>query len=79
MLFTVTPTMGIPLTVKYLCVVVLGGLGSLIGSVLGGLALGLAEAFTAYYLGTAWAPCISFLLLISILVARPAGLFGERE
>lgn len=77
-LFTVSPVMGIPLTVKYLCVVVLGGLGSLVGSVVGGLTLGLAEALTAYCLGTEWAPCISFILLISILVSRPSGMFGER-
>ncbi len=78
-LFTVTPVIGIPLTVKYLCVVVLGGLGSLVGSVVGGLILGLAEAFTAYYLGTEWSPCIAFVLLIAILIIRPSGLFGVRE
>ncbi|MFH1115627.1 MAG: branched-chain amino acid ABC transporter permease [Pseudomonadota bacterium] len=77
-LFTVTPVIGIPLTVKYLCVVVLGGLGSLVGSVVGGLILGLAEALTAYYIGAEWAPCIAFVLLISILIIRPSGLFGTR-
>jgi branched-chain amino acid transport system permease protein len=75
-LFTATPTMGIPLTVKYLCVVVLGGLGSLVGSVLGGLILGLAEALTAYYAGAEWSPCIAFVLLLTILIIRPQGLFG---
>lgn len=75
-LFTVTPVIGIPLTVKYLCVVVLGGLGSLVGSVVGGLILGLAEALTAYYIGAEWSPCIAFVLLISILIVRPSGLFG---
>ncbi len=77
-LFTVTPVIGIPLTVKYLCVVVLGGLGSLVGSVVGGLILGLAEALTAYYIGAEWAPCIAFVLLISILIIKPSGLFGTR-
>lgn len=78
-LFTVTPVIGIPLTVKYLCVVVLGGLGSLVGSVVGGLILGLAEAFTAYYVGAEWSPCVPFVLLISILIIRPSGLFGSSE
>ncbi len=77
-LFTVTPTMGIPLTVKYLCVVVLGGLGSLVGSVVGGIILGLAEALTAYYLGAEWSHCIAFVLLIAILIIKPEGLFGTR-
>jgi branched-chain amino acid transport system permease protein len=75
-LFTVTPVMGIPLTVKYLCVVVLGGLGSLVGSVVGGLILGIAEVLTAYYGGAEWSPCIAFFLLIAILIVRPEGLFG---
>ncbi|MEJ2718091.1 MAG: branched-chain amino acid ABC transporter permease [Deltaproteobacteria bacterium] len=75
-LFTVTPVIGIPLTVKYLCVVVLGGLGSLVGSVVGGLILGLSEVLTAYYFGAEWSPCIAFVLLISILIIRPSGLFG---
>ena len=75
-LFTVTPVIGIPLTVKYLCVVVLGGLGSLVGSVVGGLILGVSEALTAYYFGAEWSPCIAFVLLISILIVRPSGLFG---
>jgi branched-chain amino acid transport system permease protein len=78
-LFTVTPSMGIPLTVKYMCVVVLGGLGSLVGSVLGGLILGVSEALTAYCIGTEWSPCVAFILLISILIVRPQGLFGIRE
>lgn len=78
-LFTVTPVMGIPLTLKYLCVVVLGGLGSLIGSVLGGLILGVAESLTAYYCGAEWAPTIAFILLILILIVKPEGLFGKKE
>lgn len=77
-LFTVTPVIGIPLTVKYLCVVVLGGLGSLVGSVVGGLILGIAEAVTAYYVGAEWSPCIAFALLITILIVKPEGLFGAR-
>jgi branched-chain amino acid transport system permease protein len=78
-LFTVTPVIGIPLTVKYLCVVVLGGLGSLVGSVVGGLILGVAETLTAFYIGAEWSPCVAYILLIGILIVRPSGLFGARE
>lgn len=77
-LFTVTPVIGIPLTVKYMCVVVLGGLGSLVGSVLGGLILGVAESLTAYYFGAEWSPTIAFTLLILILIVKPEGLFGRK-
>ena len=78
-LFTVTPVMGIPLSVKYMCIVVLGGLGSLVGSVVGGLILGVAESFTAYYFGAEWSPTIAFILLILILIVKPEGLFGTKE
>jgi branched-chain amino acid transport system permease protein len=78
-LFTVTPIMGIPLSVKYMCIVVLGGLGSLVGSVVGGLILGVAESFTAYYFGADWSPTIAFILLILILIVKPEGLFGTKE
>lgn len=77
-LFTVTPVMGIPLSVKYMCIVVLGGLGSLVGSVVGGLILGVAESLTAYYFGAEWSPTIAFVLLISILIVKPEGLFGKK-
>ena len=78
-LFTVTPIMGIPLSVKYMCIVVLGGLGSLVGSVVGGLILGVAESLTAYYFGAEWSPTIAFILLILILIVKPEGLFGTKE
>ncbi|MFP4037994.1 MAG: branched-chain amino acid ABC transporter permease [Desulfobacteraceae bacterium] len=78
-LFTVTPVIGIPLSVKYMCIVVLGGLGSLVGSVLGGLILGVGESLTAFYFGGEWSPTIAFILLLIILVLRPEGLFGKKE
>jgi len=77
-LFTVTPVIGIPLTVKYMCIVVLGGLGSLTGSVIGGIVLGIAESLTAYWFGAEWSPAVSFILLISILTIKPEGLLGRK-
>ena len=78
-LYSVTPTMGIPLTLKYLTIVVLGGLGSLLGSVFGGMVLGLSEALTSLYIGPEWAPTVAFIVLIVVLVTRPQGLFGVRR
>ena len=79
MLYSITPTMGIPLTLKYLTIVVLGGLGSLLGSVFGGMVLGLSEALTSLYIGPEWAPTVAFIVLIVVLVTRPQGLFGARQ
>jgi branched-chain amino acid transport system permease protein len=79
MLYSITPTMGIPLTLKYLTIVVLGGLGSLLGAVFGGMVLGLSEALTSLYIGPEWAPTVAFIVLIVVLVTRPQGVFGGRR
>ncbi len=78
MVFAIGPYMGFPLTVTAFTVIILGGIGSLVGSLLGGLILGLAETGTAYVLGAKWAPAISVVTLLVILVVRPQGLLGHR-
>jgi branched-chain amino acid transport system permease protein len=64
--------------VKAFTIIVLGGIGSLIGSLLAGLFLGIAEALTAFFAGTAWAPAVSILLLLVILVLLPQGLLARK-
>jgi branched-chain amino acid transport system permease protein len=78
-LYSITPAMGIPLTLKYLTIVVLGGVGSLLGAVCGGVLLGLSEALTSLYVGPEWAPTVAFVVLIVALVTRPQGLFGVQR
>lgn len=78
-LFEVSPFIGIPLTMKYLSIIVLGGLGSLYGALLGGMIIGLSEAFTGFYIGAHWAATVAFFILIAILLIRPQGLFGRAE
>lgn len=56
---------------------VLGGIGDLRGAVVGGLAIGVVEALTAYYLGHALAPAVVFALLILVICVRPNGIFGR--
>jgi branched-chain amino acid transport system permease protein len=73
-LFLVHPTMGEVATMKAFIVVILGGLGSVFGSAVGGLILGLAESFGTMY-SSAWKDGIGFLLVILILLYRPDGLF----
>jgi branched-chain amino acid transport system permease protein len=79
MLFPITPTMGGPLTLKAFAVDVLGGLGTMLGPLVGGLVLGIVESFTATYIGPTYPNLLSFGLLVLILVLRPAGLLGARN
>lgn len=75
-LYPITPHIGIPLTLKYLSIIVLGGVGNLPGTLLGSLILGLAEALVGFYAGTEWSLTVAFILLIAILLIRPRGLLG---
>ncbi len=77
MLFPVTPTMGSALTLKSFVVAVLGGLGTMMGAIVGGLVLGLAESFSATYIGPTYPNAISFGLLVLILIVRPSGILGK--
>ena len=55
---------------------VLGGIGNIPGAVLGGLVIGLARSFGSAYVGERWTSALVFVILIAILVFRPAGLLG---
>jgi branched-chain amino acid transport system permease protein len=72
----VAPNIGLPLTLKYLCIIVMGGLGSFLGVALGGIIIGLGESFVGFYI-PAWGQTVAFLLLVAILLVRPTGLFGK--
>ena len=56
---------------------VLGGIGSIEGAMVGGVLVGLIEAFAGQFIAAAWADVIIFSLLVLVLVFRPAGLFGR--
>ncbi|HET7400461.1 MAG TPA: branched-chain amino acid ABC transporter permease [Usitatibacter sp.] len=58
-------------------VCVLGGMGSIRGTLVGAFILGLAESFTSTFAGPSWAPAVSFGILLATLALRPAGLFGR--
>jgi branched-chain amino acid transport system permease protein len=64
---------------KGLAVIIVGGLGSLPGAVVGGLLLGLAEVYAVNYVGTSWRDMVAFGLLFLILVVRPQGIFGAKK
>ena len=63
---------------RVLCVVILGGLGSLLGAGIGAGILGLGEAFTASYVDVRWATAVPYILIIAILLLRPQGILGDR-
>jgi branched-chain amino acid transport system permease protein len=62
-------------TISGFIAVAIGGMGSFIGSIVGGLLLGVAEQFAAYYVSSLFANTLALLLLLVVLVCRPSGLF----
>jgi branched-chain amino acid transport system permease protein len=62
-----------------LVVVIVGGLDSVLGALLGGLLIGLVEALAGAYLGGEYKLLATFIVLVAVLLARPYGLFGTRE
>jgi branched-chain amino acid transport system permease protein len=77
LLYSINPFIGLPLTLRYLCIIVLGGLGSLFGALLGGVIVGLTEVFTGYLFNPHWQEAVAFLMLVVFLLVRPQGLFGH--
>ncbi|MBR1152774.1 branched-chain amino acid ABC transporter permease [Bradyrhizobium sp. JYMT SZCCT0428] len=77
--FSVSPFVGLTPMLKAFVVVILGGLGSVPGAVVGGLLLGMIESFTATIFGSLMSDILQLLLVILILLVRPAGLLGQRE
>ena len=56
---------------------VLGGIGNVPGAMVGGIAIGLIEAYSGQFIATEWADVIIFSILVLVLVFRPSGLFGR--
>lgn len=63
---------------RVFAICVLGGLGSIPGTVLAAMALGVLESLTATFYGPSWAPAVAFGFLLAALAVRPAGLLGRR-
>ncbi len=73
------PTVGILMGIKAFAAVVLGGIGSVPGALVGGFAIGIAENLGVWYLPTVWKDAIAYAVLVIVLLCRPQGLFGTRE
>jgi branched-chain amino acid transport system permease protein len=72
--FLIQPTMGTTAVVKGFVVVILGGVGSMPGAIVGGLLLGVTESLTVAYIATALRDIVAFAVLIAALLVRPQGL-----
>jgi branched-chain amino acid transport system permease protein len=75
--FPFTPQSGVSFLIIAFGVVVLGGLGSIAGTFIGGLVMGLAQTLGGYFLGTNAQMLIAYLIVIVLLATRPQGLFGR--
>lgn len=76
-LFAIAPGIGENLVVKGFAVLILGGLGSIPGAIVGGLVLGITEALAAGFLSSAYKDVIAFVVMILVLLFRPQGLMGK--
>ncbi len=73
----VEPSVGREFIGRVFAIAVLGGLGSLPGTVIGAMLLGIMESFTATFYGPSWAPAVSFGFLLLTLAFRPQGILGR--
>ena len=73
----VDPTLDRVYIGRTFCVVVMAGLGSISGTLLASIILGVAESIVLTMFGASWAPAISFTLLLAVLAVRPQGLLGR--
>jgi len=74
----VDPTLDRAYIGRTFCVVVMAGLGSMTGTLIAAIILGVAETIVLTMFGASWAPAISFALLLGVLAVRPQGLLGRR-
>ncbi|MFC5431934.1 branched-chain amino acid ABC transporter permease [Paraburkholderia denitrificans] len=77
MVSQLNPYIGATLTAKCFAISIIGGLESPLGVIVGGLVLGVVEAFTSLWLGSTFVDAVSFGLLVLVLIVRPTGLLGR--
>ena len=76
--YYVNPTAGEAFVLIAFTIVVLGGMGSIAGALIGGLCVGVVESFSSIFLGESLGQIGIFIMFIVVLLARPSGLFGAR-
>jgi branched-chain amino acid transport system permease protein len=77
-IFSFDPYIGAIPTIKAFAIIILGGLGSIPGAVVGGLLYGISEQLAVFFFGGIWQDAVAFAVLIFVLVIRPTGIFGQK-
>jgi branched-chain amino acid transport system permease protein len=75
----IDPLMGLMPGIKAFVAAVLGGIGNFPGAVAGGLLMGVTETLVAAYISSAYRDAVAFVILIAVLLVKPAGLFGSAQ
>jgi len=78
-IYAVNPETALRALIYAFAIVILGGLGNVRGSVIAAFFIGYLQVSTVLTLGTRWSEIVAMLVIISVLVIRPTGLFGEKE
>ncbi len=73
-----TPTMGGTAETMGFAIIILGGMGSLGGAIVGACLLGFVDVFVTSYLSGGWGGAIAFVFMIVVILIRPSGLFGKK-
>jgi branched-chain amino acid transport system permease protein len=77
-LFSVFPTVGLNFVLIAFVIVVLGGMGSIEGALLGGVCVGVVQSVSGYYVAPAFGQLFFFLLFLLVMIFRPNGLLGQK-
>lgn len=77
-LFSVFPTVGLNFVLIAFVIVVLGGMGSIEGALLGGICIGVVQSLSSYYVAPAYGQMFFFILFLLVMILRPAGLLGRK-
>lgn len=76
-IYSVFPTMGMDFILLAFCVVIVGGMGSIKGTVIAGLVLSQIQSISSLYIPPSWADPLVFAIMVAVLMMRPQGLFGR--
>jgi len=77
-LFSVFPTVGLNFVLIAFVIVVLGGMGSIEGALLGGICVGVVQSVSSYYIAPAFGQMFFFILFLLVMIFRPNGLLGQK-